>query len=135
MTDSNRRHLPCKGSALPTELIALGTCLAPPWAPAQAVATVTKPAVTGPVSQKKRRPGGTPLLVLLEPSVSRQAACGLVAGFRLDRHLGVLFPDDRHRRPYQGPGHHVVEPSDWNDLHPALDRIGNLREILGVVLG
>src|SRR5258705_9601156 len=69
-----------------------------------------------------------------ERSVRGQATGGFVARIRLDRYLGVLFPDNRHRRPHQRPGDDVVEASDRNDLHAALDRIGNLREILCVVL-
>ena len=33
----------------------------------------------------------------------RQATSRLVTGVRFDRHLGVLFPDDRHRRPQATP--------------------------------
>src|SRR4051794_181383 len=64
-------------------------------------------------------------------SVRRQAAAGFVRGVR-HRYLGVLFPDDRHGSTHQGASDHIVEASDWNDFHAALDRIGYLREILGV---
>ena len=41
MTDSNRRHLPCKGSALPTELIARNASELPQLKLSQSIATKT----------------------------------------------------------------------------------------------
>src|SRR5579872_5955950 len=113
LTGSNRRHSPCKGDALPAELS-------------------THP---GTAAYAKRR-----ALVrrrrLLDPAAVAPAA--LVVDFRhhdrgdRGRGIGRLL---RQRLLREGDAQHLVDPLDGLDLEVALDVVGDLHQVLLVLIG
>src|SRR3954471_8055107 len=79
------RHRGVNEMLSPTELAALVSCLAPPRLAAQAGSGA---------NTKAASPGDAAAVIFGSRSVCGQTAGSLVRGVRLDRHLGVLFPDD-----------------------------------------